>query len=141
MPWISPALISSKTSFQQVSPPLGHSGQPYTGCYFSHLKKKNPFLDLTAFTTSCYFCVLFTPKRVGSSFCLHFLSSHSFMNPPLSCLCPHLSTDTAFSQLISKMTSMFPDNLILLLDLLLAGPPSTAFSSSLKALAQGLSSV
>lgn len=42
MPWISPALISSKTSFQQVSPPLGHSGQPYTGCYFSHLKKKIP---------------------------------------------------------------------------------------------------
>jgi len=63
------------------------------------------------------------------------------MNPLPSALCSHQSTDTALSQLINGMTSMYPDNLILLIDLTLAGPPSAASSSSLGALAQGLSSV
>lgn len=88
-------------------------------------------MDLTSFSTYCYFYVPFIPKIVVNSSCHYFLSSHSLMNPLPSCLCSHQSTDTALSQLINGMTSMFPDNLILLIDLPLAGPPSAASSSSL----------
>lgn len=96
---------------------LDHSDQ-YKQGIISPILKTNKQTQIPPQTYLIYHLLLFLcfiytqTEKLAYSYCLHFLCSHSFLNPPLSCFCHQKSTE--LFQVVNGVIYMFPDYLTLL---------------------------